>query len=69
MAFRMLYGWSTPLAKPFSAISANFALGTNEGCLARRQGRCPGATECADCPWNEGSMVDGTWSRAGRSRR
>ena len=69
MAMRMLYGWATPLARPFSAIVANFALGTEEGCIMRRQGRCPGTSECADCAWNEGCMVDGTYSRAGRSRR
>lgn len=38
---------------PFSRIGK--VEGKRGGCLARKQGRCPGLEFCADCPWSENS--------------
>lgn len=49
-------GWATPLVVDYcnpSFISwlLGFA-GERGGCLARRQGRCPGLDQCHDCTWS-----------------
>ena len=60
MAFTMAYGWATPIAHPFSALSMRRIIGGVDGCATRRQGRCPGKEFCADCASSEGCLVDGT---------
>lgn len=48
-------GWATPVAPGFEPATLASRLGhLDQGCLAERQGRCPGAGLCADCPWAEG---------------
>lgn len=66
--FAMRYGWAMPIADPLSATSTGRVLGREQGCIMRRQGRCPGKDLCADCDWSEGCMVDGTLEQ-GRTRR
>lgn len=51
--------WNTPTASAFEFARLGVELGHERGaCLARRQGRCPGRDQCADCPWAEG------WTRS-----
>lgn len=69
MAFTMQYGWATPVAHPLSATSVGHVLGRPDGCMMRRQGRCPGKEFCADCAWNEGCLVDGSLKYDSRRSR
>jgi hypothetical protein len=54
--FRFQPGWATPITvdyanRSFLAWLLGFA-DEEQGCLARRQGRCPGRDQCHDCAWS-----------------
>lgn len=66
MAFTMRYDWATPIAYPRSGVSMSRLFGDRDGCVMRRQGKCPGMEFCSDCPWNQGCMVDGTYKHRSR---
>lgn len=63
-----LVGWALPLIPAYDPATLAARLGhvgearhgTRGGCIARKQGRCPGLEYCADCPWSEGISRDGT---------
>lgn len=58
-SIRNALGWATPITPNFDRASLSVQLGhERRTCLARKQGRCPGKAECADCAWVEG------WTRA-----
>lgn len=64
---KTLVGWATPIVPRFDATALARQIGYNlrgsgkrGGCVARRQGRCPGLEFCEDCPWSEGVSRDGT---------
>lgn len=61
MFFTRFLNWATPLGNLADALTQRKVLGIADGCAMRRQGRCPGKEYCADCAWNEGCMVDGTF--------
>lgn len=56
--FRFQPGWATPVVVDYrkpSLISWFMGfLRRDRGCLASRQGRCPGPNLCHDCAWSEG---------------
>lgn len=54
-SLQKLFGWATPLAPGFDRPTLAARIGHDRnGCLAERQGRCPGPGLCHDCPWAEG---------------
>jgi len=66
-ALTKLVGWATPIVPRFSVTDLARQMGQSlrgsgrrGGCVARRQGRCPGLEFCEDCPWSEGVSRDGT---------
>lgn len=54
-SFRPQPGWATPIVVDHGKVSfvAWLLRGRkhDDGCLARRQGRCPGRDQCHDCAW------------------
>ena len=54
--FRFQPGWATPVVVDYRKtgfIAWLLRRFTDEpGCLAERQGRCPGKDQCHDCAWS-----------------
>jgi hypothetical protein len=54
--FRFQPGWATPQVVDYSkpGIIAWLLRRPHDdaGCLAERQGRCPGRNQCHDCSWS-----------------
>ena len=61
MSFTSFLNWATPFGNLADPLTRGKLLGIADGCVMRQQGRCPGKEYCADCSWNEGCMVDGTF--------
>lgn len=54
--FRFQPGWATPMVvdytKPGFITWLLRRMTDAPGCLAERQGRCPGKDQCHDCAWS-----------------
>lgn len=53
-------GWDTPVTPEFNESAFARMLrffNSDEDCLERQHGRCPGNNMCHDCNWSEGTSL------------